>query len=62
MPRYTFKGVAFVSGVTITVDAPTLGEAVGILARDEASEVDLDSGEIEYSWADLNSGSEKPKT
>lgn len=61
MTEFTFKGVAFVTGVTITVVAVTLGEAIGILAREESYHVDLETGAIQYSWADLNSGQEKPE-
>lgn len=58
MPKYVFTGVAFVTGVQMIVKAPTLGEAIGILAREEACEIDLDKVDVQYSWADFNSGKE----
>lgn len=61
MRKFTFKGVAFVTGVTIIVEAESLGEAVGVLARDERYDVELKTGEIQYSWADLNSGVERKR-
>lgn len=59
MARFVFKGMAVVTGVTITVEAVTLGEAIGQIARDEGAEVDLEPGSVEYTWADLNSGTEE---
>lgn len=61
MAKFIFTGVAFVANARIIVEAHTLGEAVAIIARGESHEVDCEHGDIEYSWADLNSGKEVPE-
>ena len=58
MARFVFKGVAFVTGVRMIVEAETLAEAVAKVALEEGFDVDLDKVKIEYTWADLNSGVE----
>lgn len=58
MAKFIFTGVAFVTNAQIIVAADTLGDAIAKIARGESHEVDIEHSDIEFSWADMNSGKE----